>query len=112
KSRSIAQGTTVYDFRNGEAVVVLASSSSRTLLPSLALIALLSIEVPAAEPARFSMENPLLSASTLPYQLPPFAAISDEHFAPAFEQGMREHLREVGSIADNPAPATFDNTIV
>src|SRR5262249_19542262 len=44
--------------------------------------------------------------------LPPFAAIQDEHFAPAFEQGMTENLREVAVIADNPAPATFDNTIV
>ena len=58
------------------------------------------------------MTNPLLTESTLPYHLPPFAAIKDEHFSPAFEQGMAENLQEVDSIAGNPAAATFENTIV
>ncbi|MEN9677231.1 MAG: hypothetical protein RIS76_3127 [Verrucomicrobiota bacterium] len=56
--------------------------------------------------------NPLLTESPLPYQLPPFAEIRDEHFAPAFEQGMTEQLREVEAISTNMAAPTFDNTIV
>jgi peptidyl-dipeptidase Dcp len=56
--------------------------------------------------------NPLLTESQLPYHLPPFAAIHDEHFAPAFEQGMTEELAEVDVIAKNSAEPTFDNTIV
>ncbi|MEN9733920.1 MAG: hypothetical protein RLZ45_1915 [Verrucomicrobiota bacterium] len=59
-----------------------------------------------------SPENPLLKPSPLPYELPPFADIRDEHFVPAFEQGMVEELRQVDAIAKNPAPPTFDNTIV
>ncbi len=59
-----------------------------------------------------SSTNPLLKPSPLPYQLPPFADIRDDHFVPAFEQGMAEELREVDAIAKNPAPPTFDNTIV
>jgi len=56
--------------------------------------------------------NPLLTESQLPYHLPPFAAIRDEHFAPAFERGMTEELAEVEAITKNSAEPTFDNTIV
>ncbi|HYP18228.1 MAG TPA: dipeptidyl carboxypeptidase II, partial [Opitutus sp.] len=57
-------------------------------------------------------ENPFLAESTLPYQLPPFDQIRNEHYAPAFEQGMTEHLKEVRAIADSPEKPTFANTIV
>jgi len=56
--------------------------------------------------------NPLLARSTLPYQLPPFDRIRDEHYRPAFEKGMAEQLAEMQAIAANPEPPTFDNTIV
>lgn len=56
--------------------------------------------------------NPLLTESPLPYHLPPFAQIRDEHFAPAFAQGMAGELTEVEAIAQNPAAPTFDNTVV
>ncbi|GII31694.1 M3 family metallopeptidase [Planotetraspora mira] len=55
--------------------------------------------------------NPFLSTSPLPYRLPPFREIREEHYAPAFEQGMAEHLAEVTAIADDPEPPTFANTI-
>ncbi|GAA2849348.1 M3 family metallopeptidase [Streptosporangium fragile] len=56
-------------------------------------------------------ENPFFAPSTLPYKLPPFAEIREEHYLPAFERGMADQLREVQEIADNPEPATFANTI-
>lgn len=56
--------------------------------------------------------NPFFSASTLPYGLPPFDLIEDEHYVPAFERGMAEELAEIDKIASNPEPATFENTIV
>ena len=80
------------------------------VLPSLAFAALLCGKASAIEPAA-SVTNPLLTESTLPYHLPPFAALKDEHFAPAFEQGMEDEIQEIAKIAGNPAPATFDNTI-
>lgn len=58
-----------------------------------------------------SAANPFLSPSTLPYGLPPFREIEEEHYAPAFEQGMAEHLAEVEAIAESPEPPTFENTI-
>ena len=58
------------------------------------------------------MTNPFFEPSTLPYQLPPFDGISDEHFLPAFEEGFRQHLAEVAEITSSTDPATFDNTMV
>ncbi len=55
---------------------------------------------------------PLYSASTLPFQAPPFDKIKDSDYQPAIEAGMAEQLKEVQAIADNPEPPTFDNTIV
>ncbi len=57
-------------------------------------------------------ENPLLKESTLDFHYPPFDKIRNEHFAPAFEQGMAEQLKEIEPIASNPVPPTFENTIV
>ncbi|PRY58372.1 M3 family metallopeptidase [Glycomyces artemisiae] len=57
-------------------------------------------------------ENPFLTPSELPYKLPPFADIRNEHYAPAFEAGMAEQLAAVEAIANDPAEPTFDNTIV
>ncbi|REM03301.1 dipeptidyl carboxypeptidase II, partial [Mycobacterium tuberculosis] len=37
--------------------------------------------------------------------------IKDSDYLPAFNEGMKQHLAEVRKIADNPEPATFDNTI-
>ncbi len=57
------------------------------------------------------MSNPFLSPSTLPYQLPPFAEISDDHFGPAIEQGMAEQRAEIAAITAQTEPATFANTM-
>ena len=57
-------------------------------------------------------DNPFLNASTLPYGLPPFDRIRDEHYAPAFAAGMEAHRREIAGIAGDPATATFENTVV
>ena len=56
--------------------------------------------------------NPLLRESTLPLHYPPFDRIRDSDFAPAFDRGMAEQLKEVQAIAGNAAAPTFDNTIV
>src|SRR5690554_2190536 len=58
------------------------------------------------------MTNPFFEPSTLPYQLPPFADIRDEHFMPAFERGFEEQLAEVAAITSQTSDATFENTMV
>jgi peptidyl-dipeptidase Dcp len=57
-------------------------------------------------------DNPFARPSPLPFELPPFDRIRDADYAPAFEAGMREQLKEVAAIAHDPHPATFENTIV
>ena len=66
----------------------------------------------ADTPATPMTDNPLLKESPLPLHYPQFDQIKNEHYLPAFEQGMAENLREVGAIANNPGKATFENTIV
>jgi peptidyl-dipeptidase Dcp len=56
-------------------------------------------------------DNPFAAASPLPYGAPAFDRIRDEHYAPAFTAGMRQHAAEVAAIAANPEPPTFVNTI-
>ncbi len=61
--------------------------------------------------AAATASNPLLSPSTLPYELPPFDKITNAHFGPAFEAGMAEERSEIDAIANNKVAATFENTI-
>jgi len=57
-------------------------------------------------------DNPFLEPSTLPYGMPPFADITDEHYRPAFEIGMEEHLAEIRAITAKRDLPTFENTMV
>ncbi len=65
-----------------------------------------------AAPGEFGPSNPFYAASTLPFQAPPFDKIKDSDYQPAIEAGMARQIEEVEKIANNPAPPTFDNTIV
>ncbi|HLI02741.1 MAG TPA: peptidyl-dipeptidase Dcp [Terracidiphilus sp.] len=59
----------------------------------------------------FGPGNPFYTQSTLPFHAPPFDKIKDSDYQPAIDAGMREQIREVEAIADNPAPPTFENTV-
>jgi peptidyl-dipeptidase Dcp len=65
-----------------------------------------------AASAEFGPSNPFYAPSTLPFHAPPFDKIKDEDYQPAIEAGMAQEETETLAIADNPAPPTFDNTIV
>ena len=56
--------------------------------------------------------NPFFTPSPLPYQLPPYAEIRDEHYLPAFEKGMHEQLQEVDAITAQGDAPTFENTLI
>ncbi|HLS04182.1 MAG TPA: M3 family metallopeptidase [Actinomycetales bacterium] len=58
------------------------------------------------------MTNPVLTPSELPYDLPDFTRIADEHFLPAFEAAMEEHRAQIEDILANPEPATIENTLI
>jgi len=66
----------------------------------------------ATAAANFGPSNPFYAPSILPFQAPPFDKIKDGDYQPAIDAGMAQQIVEVESIANNPAPPTFDNTIV
>jgi peptidyl-dipeptidase Dcp len=66
----------------------------------------------AAQTSTFGPQNPFYAASTLPFHAPPFDKIKDSDYQPAIDAGMAEQLKEVEAIANNPAPPTFENTLV
>ncbi|QNE47168.1 M3 family metallopeptidase [Glaciihabitans sp. INWT7] len=57
-------------------------------------------------------QNPFFAPSTLPYGLPPFADITDDHYRPAFERGFEEQLAEISNITRRRDMPTFENTMI
>ena len=59
-----------------------------------------------------SMANPFYQDSSLFMKFPAFDKISNSDYAPAFERGMADNLLEIEAVANNPEPATFENTMI
>ena len=59
-----------------------------------------------------STDNPLREFSALPFGLPPFADITEEHCREALLAGMAEQRAEVAAIVAAAEEPTFDNTVV
>jgi len=93
----------------------LASLAAAALLPLAALAAAPAAPAPQpapAAPVAPPAPNPLLGEWKTPFGLPPFGEIKEEHFLPALREAMAAERREVDAITANPAPATFENTVV
>ena len=57
------------------------------------------------------MTNPLLTDWDTPFQIAPFDRISDDDFAPAFEQALAQDIKDTLAVAQNPDAPSFANTI-
>ena len=57
------------------------------------------------------MDNPFYKEWKTPFQTPPFNEIKNEHFLPAFIEGMKQQSAEVAAIVNNKEKPTFQNTI-
>ena len=55
--------------------------------------------------------NPFFEVWKTPFQVPPFEQIKNEHFMPAYEEGMKLQVAEVEAIVNNNEKPTFENTI-
>lgn len=55
--------------------------------------------------------NPFFEPWTTPFGMPPFDRIRPEHFPPAFDRAMADHVAEVDGIAGNPEAPGFANTV-
>src|SRR6478609_2681078 len=82
------------------------------LSAQITTISLLAQNSSAENSSPMPIDNPFLVESALPYHLPPFDKIKDEHFVPATEAGMQEQLKEVDAIAVNAEKPTFENTVI
>jgi peptidyl-dipeptidase Dcp len=67
-----------------------------------------AVEAPAVAAAT---DNPFFTEWDTPYGIPPFDAIRDEHYKPAFDKGIEDLRADVAAIRDNPEPPTFENTV-
>jgi peptidyl-dipeptidase Dcp len=56
--------------------------------------------------------NPFATPSPLPFALPDYRAVREEHYLPALTAGMAQQRAEVDRIATDPEPATVENTLV
>ncbi|MCA9061828.1 MAG: M3 family metallopeptidase [Planctomycetaceae bacterium] len=56
-------------------------------------------------------DNPFFKVSSLPFHTPAFDQIRDEHYLPAFEEGMQRQLEEIRAIAEQSDAPTFENTL-
>ncbi|MEE4199826.1 M3 family metallopeptidase [Erythrobacter sp.] len=98
---------------------ILASVSALALTSACTTYSQDTAMDPLADPAvaDYSPEIPegtgyFAADSTLPFLAPDFTQISEDDYMPAFEQGMAIQKAEVQAIIYNPAPPTFENTIV
>ncbi len=55
--------------------------------------------------------NPFLGEYNTPFGVPPFDIIENEHFIPAFQEGIQRQEAEIEAIISNSAKPTFENTI-
>jgi peptidyl-dipeptidase Dcp len=56
--------------------------------------------------------NPFFAESELMFHYPVFDQIENDHYLPAFEQGMEEQLAEIAAITSQEEAPTFDNTML
>jgi peptidyl-dipeptidase Dcp len=88
------------------------SQSPNGAATSPATTASTAVASSTASAATAMTSNPFFSASTLPFQAPPFDKIKDTDYQPAIDEGMKQHLAEIEKIANNPDAPTFENTYV
>jgi peptidyl-dipeptidase Dcp len=55
--------------------------------------------------------NPFFSKYGTPFETPPFDLIKEEHYMPAFKEGMKRHKEEVAAIIENSEAPGFANTV-
>lgn len=83
--------------------------NKKQLLP---IIMILAASLTGCESGDKNAENPLLTAYTTPFEVPPFDKIKDEHFKPAFDEAFKQHNAEIAAIVNNAEEPTFENTIL
>lgn len=91
---------------------------NKNLLSYIAGVAIIAIAIPVTLTSMTTAEestkteNPITNKWAGDFGgIPPLDKVKVSDFKPALELGMNEKLAEVEKIANNPEPATFENTI-
>jgi peptidyl-dipeptidase Dcp len=58
------------------------------------------------------VKNPFFTEYQTPFQVPPFDKIDSTDYMPAYLEGMKQHMAEIGVITDNSKEPDFENTIL
>jgi peptidyl-dipeptidase Dcp len=88
--------------------LLFASAAIAVASPAFAAPAPHKTHISATLPA----SNPFAKPSTLPFEAPDFSKIKDTDYLPALLAGIAQQKAEIARIANNPAPANFENTVV
>lgn len=80
----------------------------RNFISVFLFIAVLSSGISAQQ---MNINNPFFTEYTTPFQTPPFDKIKNEHYLPAFYEGIKIKRAEIDAVINNPDKPTFDNTI-
>jgi peptidyl-dipeptidase Dcp len=78
---------------------------------SLLMIGMM-ISCTTAEKKMKTEENPFFAPFGTPFETAAFDKIRNEHFLPAFQEGIRRHEKEIDAISSNPQAPDFENTVV
>jgi peptidyl-dipeptidase Dcp len=79
----------------------------KTGLIFLTTLLMLAACTPEAE-----VKNPFFADYNTPFNVPPFDVITEDHYMPAFEEGMKQQNAEIEAIVNNTEAPTFENTIL
>ena len=78
----------------------------------MAAITLTALAQPMPQSPKMTDSNPLLLPFSTPHETAPFDQIKLDNYAPAIQDGLAKARADVAAIANSPATATFQNTVV
>lgn len=78
---------------------------------SIALIMFLFFICTQILPQEKNMNNPFFKEWKTPFQTPPFSEIKEEHYLPAFEEGIKQQKAEIDLIISQKDMPSFENTV-
>ncbi len=81
------------------------------ILICLGLIFISCSQKSQEQAAQTAQVNPFFEEWDTPFGVPPFDRIKEEHYMPAFEEGMKRHNQEIDAIVSNSEPPSFENTV-
>jgi len=77
----------------------------------LAMVSLLLFSCANQTHKKAAEENPFFSEFNTPFNVPPFNKIKEEHYLPAFKEGIKQQQKEIEAIVSSTELPTFEDTI-